>query len=194
MNMRMIAERRDVPPRRMFTVRDVERMSETGVLKDEDRVELIGGELVTMNPRGARHETLKLAILLRWGDVRPAEFAFVPETTFRLSDDTFIEPDFLVFPRAVGIRGLNAATVLLAVELSDSPLGYDLGAKALVYAHFRVRELWVIDAVGRRIHVHRDPAEDGFRSIVIHGDDDRVLPAFAPPEFALRLADLDLAD
>lgn len=194
MNMRTIIERQEMPPRRRFTVRDIEHMSDTGLLRAEDRVELIGGELVTMNPRGARHETLKLAILLRWGDVRPTDVAFIPETTFRLSEDTFIEPDFLVFPRSAGIRGLSAATVLLAVELSDSSLGYDLGAKALVYAHFGIRELWVIDAVDLKTHVHRDPSEDGFRSVVVQDAGERVVPAFAPAEFALRLADLDLRD
>ena len=194
MNMRMIAERQEVPPRRMFTVRDVERMSETGVLKAEDRVELIGGQLVTMNPRGARHETLKLAINSLWGRICPPDMAFIPETTYRLSVDTFIEPDFLVFPRSVGIRGLNAETALLAVELSDSSLGYDLGAKALVYAHFGVRELWVIDAVKLVVHVHRRPEDGRFGSIIAHGAADLVVPEFAPAEFALRLADLDIRD
>lgn len=181
-------------PRRTFTVKEVERMGEVGLIRDDERVELIGGELLTMNAKGSRHETLKLELNLRWGQSRPRDVGFIPETTFRLSDDTFLEPDFLIFPRALGVRGIAAETVLLAVEISDTSLGYDLGPKALVYAHFGIRELWVIDAIARKIHVHREPVDGEYRAITPWSAEDLVVPAFAPSEFALRLADLDLDD
>ena len=169
-------------------------MSEVGLLRTEERVELIGGELVPMNPKGSRHEVLKLAINLRWGRQHPDDTAFIPETTFHLSDDTFLEPDFLVFPRSVAIGDLRPDRVLLAVELSDTSIGFDLGPKALIYAHFGIRELWVIDAITRRIHVHREPTDDRYLSITPWSADDLVVPALAPSAFALRLADLDLGD
>ena len=193
MNVRTLIENAGLP-RRGFTVKEVERMSEVGLLRAEERVELIGGELIPMNAKGSRHETLKLAINLRWGRSLPEDTVFIPETTLRLSDDTFLEPDFLVFPRSVAIGALRAESILLAVELSDSSLGFDLGPKALVYAYFGVRELWVIDATTNTIHVHRDPGEGRYQSITPWPADDLVVPAFAPVEFALRLADLDLGD
>ncbi|WP_018183634.1 Uma2 family endonuclease [Kaistia granuli] len=146
------------------------------------------------NPEGSRHETLKLEIMLRWGRQHPADTVFIPETTFRLSDDTFLEPDFLVFRRSVAIRDLRSGLALLAVEISDSSLGFDLGPKALVYAHFGIRELWVIDAITNAIHVHREPTDGRYASITPWSADDLVVPAFAPSQFALRLADLDLGE
>ncbi|WEK49938.1 MAG: Uma2 family endonuclease [Candidatus Kaistia colombiensis] len=193
MNVRAIIENAGLP-RRGFTVKEVERMSEVGLLRAEERVELIGGELIPMNARGIRHETLKLEIMLRWGRLHPADTVFIPETTFRLSDDTFFEPDFLVFRRSVAIRDLRASFALLAVEISDSSLGFDLGPKALVYAHFGIRELWVIDASTNTIHVHREPVDGHYQSITPWPAEDLVAPAFAPAKFALRLADLDLGD
>jgi len=193
MNMRALAGTDDLP-RRTFTVKEVERMGEVGLIRDGERVELIGGELVPMNAKGSRHETLKSELLRRWYRVLPDDLTLVPETTFRLSADTFLEPDVVIFPRHLGIRGLTAETALLAVELSDTSLGYDLGPKALVYAHFGVRELWVIDAIGMKIHVHRDPGDGRYRSITPWGGEDLVVPAFAPSEFALRLADFDLGE
>ena len=181
-------------PRRTFTVKDVERMGEVGLIRDDERIELIGGELIPMNAKGSRHETLKHRLLRMWFRAAPDDVSLIPETTFRLSPDTFLEPDILVFPGSVGIKALSVSTVLLAVEISDRSLGYDLGPKALVYAHFGVCELWVIDAISMKIHVHRDPEGGRYRTITPWSADDLVVPRFAPSEFQLRLADLDLTE
>jgi Uma2 family endonuclease len=193
MNMRALTGTNDLP-RRTFTVREVERMSEIGVIAENEHVELIGGELIPMNAKGSRHELLKARLLRRWYRAAPEHLEVIPETTFRLSDDTFLEPDVVIYERSIGIRGLNGSTALLAVELSDSSLGFDLGPKAQVYAHFGIRELWVVDAVAMKIHVHLDPSGDRYRSIQAWTADDRVAPRFAPPEFALRLSELDIRE
>ena len=57
-------------PRRRFTVADVEEMIAAGLMDEDERVELIGGELVPMAAKGNRHEIVKVALLDRW--VRPA--------------------------------------------------------------------------------------------------------------------------
>jgi len=101
-------------PRRRFTVAEVEAMVAAGVMEDE-RVELIGGELVPMSPKGNHHKVVKAALLQRWYRAAPQGFGLVPETTFRLSEDTYLEPDVVIYPRASGIRGLTGANVLLVV-------------------------------------------------------------------------------
>jgi Uma2 family endonuclease len=169
-------------------------MGEVGLIREDERVELIGGELVPMNAKGNRHETIKRKLLRRWYKATPEHVDLIPETTFRLDVDTFLEPDILVVPTEVTTARLAADNVLLAVEIADRSLGYDLGPKALVYAHFGVRELWVIDAIGMRIHVHREPDGGHYRAITPWSEGDLVVPAFAPGAFALRLADLDLTD
>jgi Uma2 family endonuclease len=72
-------------PRRRFTVAEVEAMVAAGVMQEDERVELIGGELVPMSPKGNQHEVLKAALLRRWYRAAPDEVDLVPETTFRLS-------------------------------------------------------------------------------------------------------------
>ena len=193
MNMRALTGTDDLP-RRHFTVNEVERMAEVGLIREGERVELIGGELVPMSPKGSRHETIKRALLWRWYRAAPPAFDPVPETMLRLDRESFLEPDILVLPRSLPVASLTADDVLLAVEISDSSLGYDLGAKALVYAHFGVRELWVIDAISLKLHVHRDPESGRYRSITPWAADALVVPAFAPSEFSIRLADFDLSD
>jgi Uma2 family endonuclease len=178
-------------PRRRFTVTEVEAMVAAGVMDDDERIELIGGELVPMSPKGNQHEVVKTALLDRWYRVRPQECSLTPETTFRLSEDTYLEPDIVVYPRAVGLKGLSGSTVLLVVEIADSSLRYDVGRKAALYASFGVRELWVIDAVKRAAHVFRSPSDGGYREAKDFGASERLVPIIAPEAFALRLDELE---
>jgi Uma2 family endonuclease len=179
--------------RRRFTVAEVEAMVAAGVMEEDERVELIGGELVPMSPKGNHHEIVKTALLRRWFRAAPAEIELTPETTFRLSEDTYLEPDVVVYPRTSGLRGLTGANVLLVVEIADSSLRYDTGRKAALYASFGIRELWVIDAVRLTTRMFRDPAADGYRSARDFGPADRLTPQIAPEAFALRLDELELA-
>ena len=174
-------------PRRRFTVAEVEAMVAAGVMEEDERVELIGGELVPMSPKGNQHEVVKAALLQRWYRATPEGFGLVPETTFRLSEDTYLEPDVVIYPRASGIRGLSADNVLLVVEIADSSLRYDIGRKAALYAGFGIRELWVIDAVRLTARVFREPAADGYHNMQDFAPADRLMPLIAPEPFALRL-------
>jgi Uma2 family endonuclease len=180
-------------PRRRFTVAEVEAMVAAGVMGEDERVELIGGELVPMSPKGNHHEVLKTALLARWYRASPGDVLLTPETTFRLSEDTYLEPDVVIYPRASGLRGLTGANVLLVVEIADSSLRYDTGRKASLYASFGIRELWVIDAVRLTTRVFREPSADGYRNANDFGPADRLIPVLAPEAFALRLDELDLA-
>jgi Uma2 family endonuclease len=180
-------------PRRRFTVAEVEAMVAAGVMEEDERVELIGGELVPMSPKGNQHEVVKSALLARWYRTSPDDVLLTPETTFRLSEDTYLEPDIVIYPRASGLRGLTGANVLLVVEIADSSLHYDTGRKAALYASFGIRELWVIDAVRLTTRVFREPTADGYRDTQDFGPAERLVPLIAPGAFALRLDELELS-
>ena len=179
--------------RRRFTIAEVEAMVAAGVMKEDERIELIGGELVPMSPKGNQHEVVKTALLQRWYPIVPTtDCRLTPETTFRLSADTYLEPDAVIYPRASGLKALSGPGVLLVVEIADSSLRYDMGRKAALYASFDVRELWVIDAVRLAARVFRAPAPDGYRDVSEAGAADRLVPQFAPQAFALSLDELEL--
>jgi Uma2 family endonuclease len=178
-------------PRRRFTVAELEQMTAAGILDEDERIELIGGEIVPMSPKGNQHEIVKIALTLYWARTLPAELLFATETTFRLSPDTYLEPDFVFYPKATGTRGLNAETAQLVVEISDSSLGYDLGRKADLYASFGIRELWVIDAARLQTRIHRAPASSGYRTIVDRPSSEHLVPQELPM-LAVTLANLEL--
>jgi Uma2 family endonuclease len=179
-------------PRRRFTVAEVEAMVAAGVMEEDERVELIGGELVPMSPKGNHHEVVKTALLARWYRASPGDVLLTPETTFRLSEDTYLEPDIVIYPRTSGLRGLTGANVLLVVEIADSSLRYDTGRKAALYASFGIRELWVIDAVRLTTRVFREPAADLYRDARDFGPAEQLAPLVAPGVFSLRLDELEL--
>ena len=99
-----------------------------------------------------------------------------PGNFFYLSDDTFIEPDFVIYPRESGLENLSPETCLLAIEIADSSPSYDLGRKARLYAEFRIRELWVIDVNTMTITVHTRPQEIGYGEVVAHSTDAKLRP------------------
>ena len=177
-------------PRRRFTVAEVEAMVAAGVMEEDERVELIGGELVPMSPKGNHHEVVKIALLRRWYRVAPDDIDLAPETTFRLSEDTYLEPDVVVYPSAIEPKDLTGPNVLLVVEIADLSLRYDMGRKAALYASFAVRELWVIDAVKLTARVFRDPEAAGYRDTRDFAGAERMVPLFAPEVLALRLDEL----
>jgi len=178
-------------PRRRFTVDELEQMTAAGIVDEDERIELIGGEIVPMSPKGNQHEIVKIALNLHWVRSLPDDLMVATETTFRLSPDTYLEPDFVFYPKAAGIRGLNAETARLVVEIADSSLGYDLGRKASLYAAFGIRELWVIDAVKLETRIHRLPAASGYRSIVDRPPGERLVPQDLPA-LAVTLTALEL--
>ena len=178
-------------PRRPFTVKDVERMVEVGLISSEERLEIIGGEIVPMSPKGNRHEALKVALALRWGKLCPKGYAFATETGLTLAEYVYVEPDFLVFNRSTALADLRGPDVLLAVEIADSSLDYDTGRKTIIYAEHGVRELWVVDAARRVTHVHLGAGAGGYAWPKERGEAERLVPTHAPPEFAFALDELE---
>ncbi len=166
-------------------------MAQVGILPRHERLELIGGEVVPMSPKGSFHERLKVALSMYWAQRISSDLVVATETTLRLSPDTYLEPDFVVYPKRVGWDGLSAGTATLVVELSDSSLVYDLGRKAELYGRFGIVELWVVNAVTRETRIHREPGPGGYGRVRDLGSDEVLTPA-CDPGLAVKLGDLDL--
>ena len=177
--------------RRAFTIADLERMVEVGILAPDERVELIGGELVPMSAKGARHEAIKAALVLRWGRACPDGNLFVPVTGLRLDVQNYVEPDFIVVARTKRLADVTGPDVLLAVEVADCSLDFDLHRKPRVYAAFGVRELWVVDAKRRLIHRHDGVTPDGYVRVDLADAATHLVPRHAPEAFALSLDALE---
>src|SRR5207248_3119895 len=112
-------------PRRAFTIAELEQMVAAGIIELDERFELFGGDVVPMVPKSIHHEVLKTALSMKWGRSPPGDLHHIVATTFRLTEDTYLEPDLVFFPKQGGYTGLNASTARLVIEIADTSLVYD---------------------------------------------------------------------
>jgi Uma2 family endonuclease len=177
MTVHIVPESRtpDGQVRRTFDADEVRRMVEAGVLGEDERVELVEGELLAMAAKGFAHDWVKSEVAQLLSRSLPASFRVAVECTVQLSRSVVLEPDVLVARRddilrsPDGFASLDGSRILLAVEVAASSLVYDRGRKAALYARFGVPEYWVIDANERVAWVHADPSEGGYRAVVEAG-------------------------
>lgn len=180
-------------PRRAFSVDDIRRMIDAGVLGEDEKFELIGGEIVMMAAKGFAHELVKNALTLAIARILPATSTFGVENSLQFADDVLVEPDVAVILRA-GFkqspqRFIQPTDVQLIIEIAASSLSYDRGLKARVYARHRIREFWVIDANERTTWIHTEPSGETWSSIVERGPGD-ALTTPALPGFSIRLGEI----
>jgi len=178
-------------PRRAFTVEDISRMMEAGVIQEDERFELVEGEIVMMAAKGIAHERIKSALTVAISRALPDHLTIAVEATLELSDTIMLEPDVAVFPKALfekttSFVRLDRGEAHLIIEVAASSLAYDKDLKARLYARHGVREFWVIDANSRSTWVHTGPSGDGWSSITTCGPD-HLLTTPALPGFSLRL-------
>jgi len=183
-------------PRRAFTVEDVSRMIEAGIIREDERFELIEGEIVMMAAKGIVHERIKSVLNIAVVRALPDDLTMGVEVTLRLTNTIMLEPDIAVFPKGLfkkastGFAQLDPGEACLVIEVAVSSLAYDKGLKARLYARHRVREFWVIDANERTTWVHTGPSGDGWSSVVKCGPED-ALTTSALPGFSIRLGTID---
>ncbi len=157
-----------IPPRKYrFTVHDYHRMAEAGILGEDDRVELIEGEIIEMSPIGSRHAGCvnRLTRLLVRGVGNRAVIG--AQNPVRVSDLSEPQPDIAVLePRADDYAGRHPepADVLLLIEVADTSLAADRDVKAPLYAVSGIAEYWIVDLENGAVDVFRDPTPQGYRT------------------------------
>lgn len=148
-------------PRRAFTVREVERMQQRGIIHPDEKFELVEGEVVPMQAKSPVHELIKNALVRDIVRALPHDLWLCVESTLFLSETTALDPDISIIPATLRAERLKGNDALLVIEVAASSLSYDRGLKASLYARFGVPEYWVIDAARRTTLIHRKPLSDG---------------------------------
>jgi Uma2 family endonuclease len=126
--------------RRAFSVEEIRRMIDAGVLHEDERVELIEGELVMMAAKGFAHDLIRNALTVAIARALSDDVMMGAEMTLQFSDNTILEPDIAVYKRAaltrseVNFARLGPGDLELAIEVASSSLAYDKEVKAQLYA------------------------------------------------------------
>jgi len=169
--------------RRKLSVAEYHRMGEAGILTEDDRVELIEGELIAMSPIGSDHSgtvnSLTRLLVLAVGD----RGVVAVQNPVRLDDYSEPQPDFAVLkPRADDYRRATPvpADVLLIVEVADSSLAYDRTVKRALYASHGIPEFWIVNLGAGAVEVHRQPRGAQYESVSRVGRGGMLEPALLP--------------
>lgn len=157
--------------RRRFTVEEYHKMAEAGILHEDDRLELIGGEIIEMSPIGDRHVecVIRLSRLLsRWlileGPSDLAGGAVSVQNPVRLGEGYEPQPDLVLLGDREGRTGTpRPEDVLLLIEVSDTTLRYDREVKLPLYARSSIPEVWIVDLAGGVVERHNAPSQGGYR-------------------------------
>ena len=176
--------------KRKFDVDEYHRLGDAGILNEDDRVELIEGELVEMAPIGGEHATVVSAltmILVRQCD--PSQLVHV-QNPLRLDRTSEPQPDLVLARYVRGARDVpNFKDALLVIEVSDSTYQYDRKIKAPLYARAGVPELWIVDCQNKRVEVHSLAKNGEYENVSIADETATLSPQLAA-NIRVRLADL----
>ncbi len=158
--------------KRWFTVTEYNRMGETGILKEDDRVELIEGEIVEMSPIGRRHAACvdRLTELLSERLWRRAIVRV--QSPIVLNDYAEPQPDVALLRRREDFYERSLPTpddVLLIVEVADTTLEYDRQIKVPLYARAGISEVWIVNLSDGQVEVYTQPAEGAYRNVRRYG-------------------------
>ena len=155
--------------RRRFTVSEYYRMAEAGILHEDDRVELIEGEIVEMAPIGSRHAACvnRLNNLFARGLVQQAIISV--QNPIRLDEHSEPQPDISILRQRSDYYSTahpGPQDVLLLVEVCDSSVSYDRDFKIPLYARAGIVECWLVLLDEGLIEVYRSPGSGDYREVL----------------------------
>ncbi|WPL17525.1 hypothetical protein Thiowin_02550 [Thiorhodovibrio winogradskyi] len=168
------------------------QMISTGLFDEDDRLELIDGELRAMTPINPDHAG-KNKRLNRLLNQRVGDKALVAvQDPLTLAPHSEPEPDLMLLrPRDDYYEGANPtpADTLLVIEICDSSLRYDREVKVPLYAAQGVPEVWLVDLQHRRLELYREASADGYRLMLRPAPGEVVAPVLLP-DVRLRVDEL----
>jgi Uma2 family endonuclease len=169
--------------KKLFTVYDYHKMVDAGILGEDDRVELIRGEIVQMSPIGPPHNgTIHRA---NWFLSRIiGDLAIIGvQGSIRLDEYDEPQPDlYLLRPKEdfYTSRHAGPADILLIIEVADSSLDYDRTTKMQLYAETGVPEYWISDLQNDCIIVYRDLDNAAYRNVQQFRRGEKLTPRLLP--------------
>lgn len=192
--MALLTRRQTQRERHRFTVDDIDRMVEAGILFENDPVELIDGEVIRMSAVGRLHVGCVTGLTDAFGSRLGSAANLSVQNPLRLDEHNEPEPDIVLLRfRGDSYRGKmpEAPDALLVIEVSDSSLEYDRSVKLPMYARAGVPETWIVDLRNPAVEKHTDPdPETGtYRSLVRLERGERISPD-ALPSVVLEVTDI----
>lgn len=154
--------------RRKFTVQQYHQMCESGILTEDDRVELIRGEIIEMSPIGTKHAACVNRLVNLLVQLLGKSAIIAPQNPVLLNNKSEPQPDVaLLQPRDDFYETAHPQPqdIFLLIEVADSTVMYDREEKIPLYAEANIREVWLVDINAQIVEVYQQPTGAGYQII-----------------------------
>lgn len=171
------------PTQQPITVAQYYQMLADGVLHEDDRVELIEGELHWMTPIGSPHAACINYLVAIFNQQLARQAVILPQNPIHLDDHSEPQPDVSMArwrPDYYRAGHPTPADLLLLVEVSDTTLREDRRVKAPLYARFGIPEYWIVNLPQNVIEIYTDPQDGQYRRRVLRRRGEQIAPQAFP--------------
>ncbi|GAB1542576.1 Uma2 family endonuclease [Scytonema sp. NUACC21] len=178
-----------------FTIAEYHRLIELGFFSEDDRVELIRGQIIQMVAKGTAHEACNRRLLRELPKLLSDRATLQNQSPITLPADGEPEPDFAIV-RNRGDDYLSAhptpEEVFLVIEIADSSLAYDQEVKLPLYAEAGITHYWLFNLPENCLETYSEPYQkpqgkfDYRVKRIVLQNETIVLPHF--PDLSLDLA------
>ncbi len=169
--------------RRLFTINEYHRMAEAGILHEDDRTELIHGEIIYMSPIGNYHAAVVRRLNTLLSPLVAPQAIVDVQNPVKIGEHSEPEPDIKILPFREDYyaeSGVTPQDVLLLIEVSDSTLRYDRNTKLPLYAAAGIPEVWIVDVNKQQLEVYRQPSGERYQFMETLTRDDTVAATQLP--------------
>lgn len=181
-----------VTTRRLFSVDEFHLMAEAGIFQEDDRLELLEGDIIAMSPVGVRH----MACVKRLNDLFARQLqgkaTISVQDPVRLNDESELIPDIALLAYRddyYAQKTPSADDVVLLIEVSDTTLTFDRKVKRPLYAKANIPEYWIINLIDNELEVYRQLEDGDYQErLLVRGDEGVTAVAF--PDRPFQLSDL----
>ena len=178
-----------------FTIEDYHRLTQLGFFQEDDKVELIRGEIIEMAAKGKLHATINRRLLRELTNIIDQLATLQSQDPIFLSNYSEPEPDLVILKNKEDdylSSHPHPEDILLLIEISDSSLEYDQTTKLSVYGENNITDYWIFNLVEYCLECYSEPyqnlkGEFGYRQKLIYLPNELVtLPCF--PDLTLDLS------
>ena len=183
-----------VMPKWRFSAKEFYKMGKAGVFGEDDRVELVGGEIVNMAAIGSYHAGCVDILTYQFSRRVPEGVVVRVQNPLQLDKLTVFQPDLaILLPRDDFYTESHPTPkdVLLIIEVSDSSVDYDRNVKIPRYAQSGVPEVWQVNLVYGLIDKFSDLDTENvrYRSVMRHSSSQQIVPTQLP-DISLNVSDI----
>ena len=176
--------------RRRFTIAEYQRMGDVGIFSENERIELLAGEILQMSPIGVRHARCVNRLNRLLNRQTGTDMLVSVQNPVYLPGESALQPDLaIVRDRDPGDLWPTLADIVLVIEVSDSTFAYDQKTKLPIYAAAGIAEAWIVDLAAETVERHTDPRDGSYR-LVASARPGESLASTVLPALTIPVADI----